>query len=664
MCRLLIIGVLLLWGSSAFTQTHIIDSLKQRVYAAKDDKAKLKAVLDLCEEHRSLNRDTLDYYTGIARELSAKAGDKRSRDLAQLATANTHYRWGWIDSALAVIEPVLEGNPVTDPDTRAIYYKVARQKALYLGGKSRFAESLDVLYKLVGDAERYRDSVIVGTNMNTIGSVALGRSAPRVALEWFEKASGYSTRDARYQPVLAGIYANMGEAYSLLGRHDSAIYYSEEGVRLFRDLQNLSSLAISLQKQSQIYIHAKLFNQAEATLKEMITVREQTRDGGMWVDDNIALIDFYIETRQLDKAIAFCKEALERGNTLDTVNAGRTFTNNINLRLSYYEALARCYKIAGKNDLYQRTLEEIISAKDSFYLANSAEAIAEVQTKYEVQKKENTIVQQKLDIARNNIRFYLTVAGLLFIAIISYILFVSYRRREKLKTQLMLEKEKETAVKAVARAEENERKRIAADLHDNLGAYAASIASNLDFIKPGDKNSQEAIALQELHNNSKAIVSQLDDTIWALNKDTLTLTAISDRLKIFARRLKPSYPNIDIDIEERIMDDVSLPPTQAFHLFQVIQEAVVNALKHSGAKQVKILLESDDNWRISITDNGSGMKTDRTTKGPGGNGLLNMKNRTEMAGWKLSWEPAFPGGTRVVIESTADHRLPTADHSS
>lgn len=642
--------LLLLTACCTQAQTRIIDSLKQYVYTAANDKDKLKAILDLCEEHRSIDRDTLDHYSLHARELAARVGDKRSKDLAELAVANTYFRWGWIDSALATIDPVLSRNPVGDASVRDLYFKMARQKALYFGGKSRLSEALTVLYQLVADAERYRDTLTIGANMNTIGSISLMRLAPRVALDWFSKALEYSTHDERYLPVIAGIYANMGDAYSQLNKNDSAEYYSEKGVQLFRQLQNLSSLAITLQKQATVYIKSKKLDKAEQALKDMIEVRKQTNDEGMWVDENLSLIDFYIETNQVDKAIAFCKEALQRGNAYDSIGTGKLFTNSINLRLNYYEILARCYKVAGKTDLYQKTLEDIIAAKDSFYMANSAEAIAEVQTKYEVQKKENTIVQQKLDIARSNIRYYLTLAGLLFIAAVSYILFVSYRRREKLKMQLMLEKEKDMSNKAVAHAEEKERKRIAADLHDNLGAYAASIASNLDFIRTENKDSQEAVALQELHNNSRAIVSQLDDTIWALNKDELTLTAISDRLKIFARRIRPSYPHIEIEIGERIMDDLSLPPTQAFHLFQVIQEAVVNALKHSGATMVKVLLESDDhNWRISIIDNGRGMNERKEAKGIGGNGLANMTSRSMESGWNVRWEEAEPG-TKVVIE--------------
>ncbi|RYZ64265.1 MAG: hypothetical protein EOP09_16220, partial [Proteobacteria bacterium] len=328
--RLLSLALLCLAACYASAQTRIIDSLKRRVYAATNDKAKLTAILALCEEHRSIDRDTLDFYSLQARELAAKTGDKKSRDLAELAVANTYFRWGWIDTALTVLDPVLIRNPVTEAGSRELHFKMARQKALYLGGKSRFSEALAVLYQLVADAEKYRDTLTIGANMNTIGSISLIRSAPRVALEWFSKALDYSTNDERYTPVIAGIYANMGDAYSQLNKHDSAEYYSEKGVSLFRQLQNLSSLAITLQKQSAIYIKAKELDKAEQTLKDMIEVRKRTNDEGVWVDDNISLIDFYLETNQVDKAIAFCKEALQRGNAYDSLGTGKRFTNNIN----------------------------------------------------------------------------------------------------------------------------------------------------------------------------------------------------------------------------------------------------------------------------------------------------------------------------------------------
>src|SRR5690606_15626033 len=110
---------------------------------------------------------------------------------------------------------------------------------------------------------------------------------------------------------------------------------------------------------------------------------------------------------------------------------------------------------------------------------------------------------------------------------------------------------------------------------------AASIASNLDVIKVDRNSPEEASALKELRHNSQAIVAQLSDTIWALNKEALPLTAICDRVKIFLHRLRPSYPAIQLKLKEQVQTDFSFAPTQAYQLFSIIQEAVVNALKHS-----------------------------------------------------------------------------------
>ena len=638
---ILILLISLSLAGSLWSQTRLIDSLKRNVYRAADDDARLPALLSLCEESRNVHRDTLEFYVLWARNLAAQLGNRRERILAELAYANMHFRWGWIDSALSVVEPVFRNTSAEDATVRDLHFKAARQKALYYGGQLKYSEALQVLYRLISDAERFSDTVHVAANMNTIASIALQRSAPRTALMWLRRAYQFTSANPLHEPIRAAIFTNMADAYTQTGRLDSAFYFIRQGVDLFSREQNLSNLAHALQRQSSIYIKMKNLDSAEAVLKQMIEVRRQTNDGSMWLDDNLSLIDFYLETGQAAKAIAFCREALQRGNVQDsTKGKGKVFSNNVNLRLSYYEALARCYKSIGDDRMYQETLERIISAKDSFYLANSAEAIAEMQTKYEVQKKENTIIQQQLSLAKKNNLFYLTVAAAGFVAAITVLAFVSYRKREKLKMQLLLDREK-------AEAEENERKRIAADLHDNLGAYAASIASNLDFLVTEGRDSRDMPALHELRNNSQAIVAQLSDTIWALNKEKMTLTSISDRVKIFLKRLRPSYPHVDMTLTENIANDIPFPPTQAYHLFRIIQEAVVNSLKHSRGSRVTILINGSSTWSIVVRDNGIGLP--QSGSATGGNGLGNMQRRAFAAGCRISWINREPGGLDVTI---------------
>jgi len=135
-----------------------------------------------------------------------------------------------------------------------------------------------------------------------------------------------------------------------------------------------------------------------------------------------------------------------------------------------------------------------------------------------------------------------------------------------------------------------------------------------------------------------------------LNKDSLTLTAISDRIKVFLNRIRKSHQGIQMDVIEHIEQDISIPPTQAFHLFQVIQEAITNVVKHSAASQIKVEVEGSSSWKISVTDNGKGMSQEISTLQGGGNGLRNMQARASVAGWHITWEAAAPSGTKVTIE--------------
>ncbi len=231
------------------------------------------------------------------------------------------------------------------------------------------------------------------------------------------------------------------------------------------------------------------------------------------------------------------------------------------------------------------------------------------------------------------------IGVILSIAVIALLLQVYNRRKYQQKLRTL----------QVQQEIQHERERISRDLHDSLGAYAASIASNIDHINIPNSDLSSETAMEELRSNSRSIVSQLSDTIWALKKDALSLTAISDRIKVFIQKIQLSYPDVKMEISEQIDIDQILPSSQAFHLLQIIQEAINNSLRHSQCTLVTIYIEGKNEWKIIITDNGKGMPTEDlfTEKG---NGLSNMVSRANEAGWKINWGKNHPTGTSVVIQ--------------
>lgn len=237
--------------------------------------------------------------------------------------------------------------------------------------------------------------------------------------------------------------------------------------------------------------------------------------------------------------------------------------------------------------------------------------------------------------------FKILIIGII-VGTIAFIVWQYFRRRyQKRLTALQLQNEIQ-----------KERERISRDLHDNLGAYAAAIASNVATIK-NSQHGNDSNVLHQLKNNSQSIINQLNDTIWALNKEAISLTAVSDRFKVFLQKIQPNHPDINITIEENISNDQKLSPASALHLFRIMQEGMNNALRHSEGSQINVLIEGGEKWEVIIEDNGKGLINQRINA-EGGNGLINMRTRAQHAGWKILWQQNTPRGTSVIISSTTD----------
>jgi signal transduction histidine kinase len=145
------------------------------------------------------------------------------------------------------------------------------------------------------------------------------------------------------------------------------------------------------------------------------------------------------------------------------------------------------------------------------------------------------------------------------------------------------------------------------------------------------------------------MITQLNDSIWALNKKSVRLTGISDRFKVFVQKLEHAYPDINIFLNEEIDHDRLLSPFQALHLFRIMQEALNNALRHSKCRTVNINLVSDEKLlQVSIVDDGIGMHNVNLN----GNGINNLKARAKESGWNAEWLNNPEAGTSVIISTS------------
>jgi signal transduction histidine kinase/ligand-binding sensor domain-containing protein len=247
----------------------------------------------------------------------------------------------------------------------------------------------------------------------------------------------------------------------------------------------------------------------------------------------------------------------------------------------------------------------------------------------------------------HEIPFYLTWWFLLLIAvvIISILaIIIRYFSQHKLRRQL---RELE-----VRQRLQDERERIARDLHDNVGAQITYMISSLDNISfKLEQHQVPAPAIEKVENLSefaRTTMEQLRSSIWAMNSEQIKLSEFVQRIQTHAQRMAENSEQIDIKVEHSPLDDYDLAPRIAMELSRVAQEAVTNSFKHSRANEIKIQVESKfPDITITIRDNGTGFDT--TTNKKGHYGLENMKIRMEKIGAEFKIESEINKGTTVFI---------------
>ncbi len=599
-------------------QTREIDSLKHLLTSTHNPDIKMEAAFALCDKNQSLGTDALFGYLTIARQIATAKDDRPKMAMADFYLSICLIKEGLLDSAYRVCNNQLQKLSY-DNKTRKPYSRLSIQKGQILIRLNKYKEALAQFYHLLNEAEKHND---LKTQVNTIiniGWVNMEMGQDQEALKWFHRALRREG-NGDFSQTNNILFTNMAASYCNLKQNDSAEYYIKMAIDVCRKCNDLQSLANALAVQASIFIELKKLVQAEAPLTEALTIRREIGDPFYIVSDMMELGNYYSHNKQTARGIKICEEGI--------AIAGK---NHLDSKLPIlYAALAENYKVAGMQGKYEETLEKIISLKDSLYRKNSSEALAEMQTKYDVQEKQNRINQQRYELA---IEKYLLLGLLVFLilgSVFSFILFRQNKKKQQLKLQMIQEEDKLMREIAVASGKEKERKRIAAELHDNLGGQLSYITSNIGIIldAPVQLSETEKIKrLGKINETARNTMADLRETIWALNKETMCIDELVDKLKLYAQNQLAFNTSLHMEVMEVIAGKTVLSSMEALHVFRIFQEAIQNAIKYADAKTMILSVRTNDamDYTLSFTDNGKGFDPDSTYEGH--YGLESMRER-------------------------------------
>jgi signal transduction histidine kinase len=205
---------------------------------------------------------------------------------------------------------------------------------------------------------------------------------------------------------------------------------------------------------------------------------------------------------------------------------------------------------------------------------------------------------------------------------------------------------------------DQERTRIAGDIHDEVGANLTqiSILSSLAARRTTKPETAREYNL-EMFNVARQTIQSLEEIVWSINPKSDSIMSVAHFICRRAEELLEAG-----DVECRITLDEELPnrlmkPRRRHGLLLAFKEAINNILKHAGARRVHVQCMMDDKvFEVCVSDDGCGFDSSAvaTKKGRQGNGLVNMRRRLTELGGACSIESSSVEGTRVCFRLPLD----------
>ncbi|MBF9222364.1 tetratricopeptide repeat protein [Hymenobacter ruricola] len=420
----------------------------------------------------------------------------------------------------------------------------------------------------------------------TLGNIAWARHRPAEAVPYYRETIRRLRRQHQ-EGNLTPCYGSIAGAFSDLGRGDSAIYYQTLALRLCQQLGQSTQAAIEMSSLAYIYLHQHRLAEAEHWAQASLAAQGTKRLQG-------------------SRAVAVLEKVAEA-------------------RGDFREALRREHQLRKLDEAsFKRQSEETVQQERARFETDRAEQQVALLT------ARARVLAQTQELAQLRSRQQLVGIGVL-VALAGALggwLFWRYRQRQ--------------AARLLARDQEL-RQRLAADLHDDVGALLTQISLQSNLLsETAAAPAQTLERLNRLSETSRRAARQMADVVWGLHTAAAGLPEVLVHMRDHAHEvLEPAGLAVDFAVTD---EAAALRPGAAVcqHLYLIFKEALHNVVKHAPeATRVTIRLSAlRGQLCLSVRDNAPGPAQ---TARAGGQGMGSMRQRAASVGGTLEVQPEAHG---------------------
>ncbi len=611
------------------------------------DKGKLIAYSELGIIYKNIGEpDSALYYIKKSIEVGEMLGSKKQLIRNYNVYGSLLRRKGYYSSALDCHYKSLALSQQVDDK-----YEIANTYifiAIIYSNKLNYDTAIIYYYKSMRMYEELENNQKIGIALLNIGDI-------------YKNLHDYSKAKEKYKNGLLlfeeqgdlrniGLSFNkIGIVYSKFGKYDSALYYYRICQTFYDSIKNISGIAHCNIDISNIFYYWGMYDSAYIYLSKAKNTFKQMGFKRGYLKTLINLANLYSKKGQLNTSLKIYDTCQEIASQVSPYSLLNVYSNVLNI----YKDLGN-YKKAFE---YQTKYLEI---NDSVFQLEKAKTITDLELKYEKKKDQARILElenenlvKSLDLRkRTNQRNIYLFTGLASIVIVLFLL-IFYRfkaRKDKIiaeqKIRQLEEEKKLLAAKSIVEGQDEERKRIAKDLHDGLGVLLSATKISFSAIK--DKSPEN----RPLIDKATKLLDQAAGDVRRISHNMmpglLTRFGLYEAVEDLLEQLGETE---ELNTICNITGDTKrMPENTEIMLYRIIQEMVNNTLKHAEAKNISFNMNILPEFvKINYSDDGKGFDVEEKMESKS-IGLSGIRSRVNFLTGEINIESSPAKGVNYYIK--------------
>lgn len=551
------------------------------------------------------------------------------------------------------------------------------------GGKYKELEKL--MLASVDRAREFKDKHYEAIFIANLGNAFMYNAEYEKALAYFQKGVQLfnENREFNYERKI-NIFISI--CFFNSENLDKAIEYAKLSAVQSEKASDSVTHCKALGMIGKCYVEKNDFQTAKPFLEQSLNLSERLNMQVETADNQANLGRVFHSEKDYAKAISYSENALkyftESGNEfyrINTLTFLSTYYKDSKNNSKAIDYLKKAEQLAEKKNMkshlllvyagmatLNRDMEHYKEAysylekqkvlSDSLSSANLKSKLQELDVKFQNAEKTRQILVLEKEQDRQKLVIFSLSGIVLVLVLLAYLMYRNYAAKKRINEQKIQQLETQqqlTATEAVLKGEEQERSRLAKDLHDGLGGMLSGIKYSFANMKGNLIMTPDNVhAFDRGMDMLDSSIQEMRRVAHNLMPEALVKFGLDIALKDFCNDINHTGA-LQVSYQSFGLDEPAIPQTTAIAVYRIVQELINNTIKHSGATHAIVQLsKTGGTITLTVEDDGKGFDPDvlNTSKGIG---WENIRHRVNFLKGKLDVNTEPGKGTSVLIELSA-----------